>query len=571
MERLQRVIAARGVSSRRSAEALITGGRVQVNGEPVTQLGTRVDPVADEIRVDGKVLRPQRLRTILLNKPAGYITTMQDERERRTVMDLVDSRERVFPVGRLDRDTEGLLLLTNDGELANRITHPRYRLAKEYHVLTSARPTDRTLQRLREGVRIDGRDVVPDEIRLLRETREGIWLRIVIHEGFYHAVRRIMEAANITVLRLRRHRIGPISLSGLESGQFRDLTPGELAQISEAVHLDQEAERPARTVETAREPADERTRSLPSSARRGRARLTSEPADGERDRPARPARGGEQRPDPTQQRPAARTKPGDRPPATRVRNPIVERPGAWSARRPVNPSQRAPLPGASARPVARPADRPSARPAASPSTVPVSSLDATGSVERSERSERPPGETRPESAGRFETVGGRRYSEVNRSFKSTGPTGASRPPARPGPRQPRRDATEGAGRPGPARPRAAGGRPASMDRTGARPAHRDERPRPAQDRPVRQPARQPSRQPLDAGRSGRPLETIGRVSRKVASANPDEAATRVKRRSPHPHSHRGRKPRPVAPALNTTTPKAGRTKQGKGNRRGRRR
>ena len=174
MERLQRVIAARGGSPRRSAEDLITGGHIAVNGQVVTELGTRVDPVSAEIRIDGKLLKPQLLRTILLNKPAGYITTMSDERDRRTVMELVQTRERLFPVGRLDRDTEGLLLLTNDGELANRIMHPRFQLAKEYHVVTPTRPSDRILQRIREGVTIDGRMVVPDEIRLLRETRDGI-------------------------------------------------------------------------------------------------------------------------------------------------------------------------------------------------------------------------------------------------------------------------------------------------------------------------------------------------------------------------------------------------------------
>ena len=125
MERLQRVMAARGAGSRRSAEELIRAGRVAVDGEVVTELGTKVDPRAVQIRVDGKVLRPQQTRYILLNKPRGYITTVSDERDRRTVMDLVDVPERVFPVGRLDRDTEGLLLLTNDGDVANRVMHPR--------------------------------------------------------------------------------------------------------------------------------------------------------------------------------------------------------------------------------------------------------------------------------------------------------------------------------------------------------------------------------------------------------------------------------------------------------------
>ncbi|MGH2548143.1 MAG: pseudouridine synthase, partial [Thermomicrobiales bacterium] len=136
MERLQRILSSRGVASRRVAEELIVAGRVSVNGNTVTELGTKADPANDEIRVDGKVVRPQRRRYVMLNKPRGYITTTSDDRDRQTVMELVQTPERLYPVGRLDRDTEGLLLLTNDGELANRVMHPKFGLEKEYHVLT---------------------------------------------------------------------------------------------------------------------------------------------------------------------------------------------------------------------------------------------------------------------------------------------------------------------------------------------------------------------------------------------------------------------------------------------------
>jgi len=142
LERLQRILAARGVASRRAAETLITEGRVAVNGQIVTELGTRANPATDEIRVDNEIIRQPPLRYLMLNKPTGYITTTSDERDRWTVMDLVRVSERVFPVGRLDRDTEGLLLLTNDGDIAHRIMHPRYKLTKEYHVLTRTRPTE---------------------------------------------------------------------------------------------------------------------------------------------------------------------------------------------------------------------------------------------------------------------------------------------------------------------------------------------------------------------------------------------------------------------------------------------
>lgn len=239
MERLQRVIAARGGASRRAAESLITAGRVSVNGAVITELGMKVDPRTAQIRIDGRNLPPQRLRYILLNKPRGYITTTSDERNRRTVMELIDIRERVYPVGRLDRNTDGLLLLTNDGELANRVMHPRYQLDKEYHVLTPVRPTEASLRQLRAGIEIDGTRVVPTECRLLRESAEGVAIKIVLHQGLYHVVRRMMEAVGIPISRLRRVRLGPLTLTGIAPGTWRDLTPGELAQIQQALHLDQ--------------------------------------------------------------------------------------------------------------------------------------------------------------------------------------------------------------------------------------------------------------------------------------------------------------------------------------------
>ncbi|HYH10897.1 MAG TPA: pseudouridine synthase [Thermomicrobiales bacterium] len=239
-ERLQRVLSQRGVASRRAGEQMIVDGRIQVNGRVVTELGTRVNPYRDEIRVDGKVLRPQPPRYIMLNKPSGFITTVSDERDRWTVMDLVDVRERVYPVGRLDRSTQGLILLTNDGDLAHRVMHPRYRIDKEYLVFTDRRPTESQLQHLRDGITIDGRTVVPDEVRLFRETNEGIAIRIVIHEGLYHVVRRMMEAVGIGVTRLRRTRLGPLRIQGIPTGAWRDLTAGELVQLYQAVGLPEE-------------------------------------------------------------------------------------------------------------------------------------------------------------------------------------------------------------------------------------------------------------------------------------------------------------------------------------------
>lgn len=239
-ERLQRVLAARGVASRRASEELITAGRVQVNNKTVTTLGTRVNPTRDEIRVDGKLIRAQKPRFILLNKPSGFITTVSDERQRWTVMDLVDVPERVYPVGRLDRETQGLLLLTNDGDVANRVMHPRYQLAKEYHVVTNKKPNDKQMQRVRDGIDIEDRKVIPDECRILRESSEGVLIRIVIHEGLYHVVRQMMDAVGINVVKLRRVRVGPLSITGIPSGSWRDLTTGELTQLYEAVGLSAE-------------------------------------------------------------------------------------------------------------------------------------------------------------------------------------------------------------------------------------------------------------------------------------------------------------------------------------------
>ncbi|MCC6943651.1 MAG: rRNA pseudouridine synthase [Thermomicrobiales bacterium] len=238
LDRLQRILSSAGVASRRAAEQMILDRRVSVNGKIVDQLGSKADPIADEIRVDGKLIRPQHPRYVMLNKPDGYITTMEDERGRPTVMQLVESKERIYPVGRLDRDTEGLLLLTNDGLVAHRIMHPSFELQKEYEVLTPAMPHPDKLAKLRVGVRVDGKKVVPEEARIQRESAKGVVLRITIHEGMTHVVRKMMSALEIPVLALRRTRIGPLTMSGLQVGSYRDLRPGEIASLFEALKID---------------------------------------------------------------------------------------------------------------------------------------------------------------------------------------------------------------------------------------------------------------------------------------------------------------------------------------------
>ena len=238
MERLQRILSAHGIASRRASEQLILDGRVKVNGKVVRELGTKADPSVDRIEVNGRSIVAPHLRYIMLNKPPGYITTVSDERNRRTVMELIDADERVYPVGRLDRETEGLLLLTNDGTLANRITHPRYELDKEYQILTLLRPAETTMAAIRKGVRVEGTLVVPKEFRILRETAEGIELKLVIHEGLNRVVRKIMDQHEIDIVRLRRTRIGPLTMAGAKLGQSRELRAAEVAGLYEAVGLD---------------------------------------------------------------------------------------------------------------------------------------------------------------------------------------------------------------------------------------------------------------------------------------------------------------------------------------------
>jgi len=176
-----------------------------------------------------------------MNKPSGFITTTSDERDRRTVMELLPAQPRLFPVGRLDRDTEGLLLFTNDGDVANRVMHPRYGLTKEYLVLTPEKPPEPVMRRIRDGIEIDGKRVVPHEFRIVRETAEGVLLSVVVHEGMNRIVRRMMESAGIEVSTLSRVRVGPLSVAGIPRGGYRDLTAGELTSLLQSLHLEQGA------------------------------------------------------------------------------------------------------------------------------------------------------------------------------------------------------------------------------------------------------------------------------------------------------------------------------------------
>lgn len=234
MERLQKFLARAGVASRRAAEELIRSGRVRVNGETVTQLGMQVDPEHDRVEVDGAVVRPSAQKLyVALNKPAGVVTTTRDPWGRPTVMDLVPKIGRLYPVGRLDADTEGLLLLTNDGELANRVMHPRYGCDKEYRALVRGVPSEEALEQLRHGVQLDdGRLARPVRVEIAEQAPGGRqWLRVTLREGRKREVRRMLAAVGMPVEYLQRVRIGPLKLGRLPVGKARPLSRSEVAAL----------------------------------------------------------------------------------------------------------------------------------------------------------------------------------------------------------------------------------------------------------------------------------------------------------------------------------------------------
>lgn len=251
--RLQKLLADAGIASRRACEGLILAGRVSVNGRVVRELGTRADPERDDVRLDGQPVRPPTERTyLLLNKPRGYTSTVSDPHAARTVMALLpEDAPRVYPVGRLDRDSEGLLLLTDDGELAERLLHPRYHVEKEYAVLVRGRLTEQTLERLRRGVVIEGGRTAPATVEP-GEPPPGIgepgafdmlWLRVVLHEGRKRQIREMCARVGLEVVRLVRLRMGPLKLGTLRPGKVRRLTQQEVARLRRACGL--EAPRPS--------------------------------------------------------------------------------------------------------------------------------------------------------------------------------------------------------------------------------------------------------------------------------------------------------------------------------------
>lgn len=240
-ERLQKLIARAGIASRQGAEGLIADGRVRVNGA-LAELGASADPSVDRIEIDGRPLpAASRAMHLAVHKPPGFLSSAHDERGRRSVVSLVDARgERLWPAGRLDVESEGLMILTNDGDWANRVLHPRYGNEREYAALVSPAPTRAVLTQLREGVMLeDGParllaarfSLPPPEVERERQ-EEGAWLAIRVGEGRKREVRRLFAAVGARVERLVRTRIGPLRLTGLRSGQWRQLRPSEVAALA---------------------------------------------------------------------------------------------------------------------------------------------------------------------------------------------------------------------------------------------------------------------------------------------------------------------------------------------------
>ncbi len=230
--RLQKYLADAGVASRRASEALITAGRVCVNGRIAKELGVRVDPEADRVQLDGTEVRVRRKRYVALHKPAGCLCARSDPEHRRTVMELLPREWRtLYPVGRLDRETEGLLFLTNDGEFCLRITHPRYGIVKRYRAMIEGRVEPGVLRRLQEGVLHGGERLTARRSRLLEANNTNSIVEVELQEGRNREVRRMFEALGLRVLHLRRLQIGPIRLGELPEGKWRVLTPAEVSAL----------------------------------------------------------------------------------------------------------------------------------------------------------------------------------------------------------------------------------------------------------------------------------------------------------------------------------------------------
>jgi pseudouridine synthase len=231
--RLQRILASAGIASRREAEVYITAGRVQVNGRTVTELGAKADPDLDRVTVDGRRIEPDRPKAVvLLHKPALVVTTKSDPQRRKTVMHLLPpDLSHLNPVGRLDFESSGLLLLTNDGDLADRLTHPRHHVTKTYHALVRGKPTDEGLKLLATGIQLEEGLTAPAKVRRLQDQGNDTWIEMILTQGWNRQVRRMCQTIGHPVRQLKRVALGPVILGRLQPGEYRFLTDREVAQL----------------------------------------------------------------------------------------------------------------------------------------------------------------------------------------------------------------------------------------------------------------------------------------------------------------------------------------------------
>ncbi|QKS71048.1 rRNA pseudouridine synthase [Paenalkalicoccus suaedae] len=235
MERVQKVIANAGIASRRKAEELITKGRVSVNGVQITELGTKVDPMQDEVSVDGVPIHKEEPVYYLLYKPTGVISSVSDDKNRKVVTDFLPTESRIYPIGRLDYDTSGLILLTNDGDFANILMHPKYRINKTYVAKVEGVPEREDLKKLQHGIKLDDRKTSPAKVKIVKQdrTKGTAILEITIHEGRNRQVRRMLEAIGHPVIKLKREQYGFLTLHGLNAGEYRELKPHEVKKLRE--------------------------------------------------------------------------------------------------------------------------------------------------------------------------------------------------------------------------------------------------------------------------------------------------------------------------------------------------
>lgn len=231
-ERLQKFMASCGVASRRKCEELILSGKVKVNGEIIKELGVKVDPLKDIVEYNNSIIKKEDQKVyIMLHKPVGYITSLKDEKGRKTILDIVKVQERIFPIGRLDYDSSGLLLLTNDGEIYNKIIHPRVELKKSYITECKGKFTQKDIQKFKTGIDIGDYITAPANIEILHEDNNNSIVKISIHEGKNRQVRRMCAALNHPVVSLKRVSIGELKLGYLKLGEYRHLTEDELKYL----------------------------------------------------------------------------------------------------------------------------------------------------------------------------------------------------------------------------------------------------------------------------------------------------------------------------------------------------